>query len=169
MRTLKPLIRAATLAAALSAVLAVTGAQAEAPGGGPGPRGAHMRMPGGAGGIEGAIQHARAKLNLTAEQSAQLDAIIASAKSQAKAAHDASQATLADMKAELAKAQPNLRKLAQLQDSLAPQRDAIRKSVRDQMLNFYDTLNATQQQTVIDGVRRMASLRERIAQRWTGQ
>jgi predicted nucleic acid-binding Zn-ribbon protein len=118
-------------------------------------------------GIEGALQFARAKLNLSTDQAAALDAILANARTQAKAAREASKATVEQMKAELAKPQPNLRTLAQLQESLGPQREAIRKSVQAQLLGFYDTLSATQQATVIEGVRKMAAMRERRAARWT--
>jgi predicted nucleic acid-binding Zn-ribbon protein len=116
-------------------------------------------------GLEGAIQRARSRLNLNAEQSARLDAILDAAKAQAKAARDAARPAMAEMKAELAKAEPNLRRLAQLQDSLAPQREALRKAVREQLLSFYDTLDSAQKQTVLDGLRRMAEFRERIAER----
>ncbi len=159
--------RSGRLTAALAAsvtVLSLGSAFADAP---PAPPPFAHRAAQGGPGIEGALQFARAKLNLTTEQSAALDAILANAKMQAKAAHEASKATLEQMKAELAKPQPNLRTLAQLQESLAPQREAIRKSVQAQLLDFYDTLSAAQQATVIEGVRKMAALREHRAARWT--
>lgn len=156
-------ILAAAVAASIS-LLSMAPAMAETPA--VPPHFAHRASQGGPG-IEGALQFARARLNLTTEQSAALDGILASAKSQAKAAREASKATVDQMKAELAKPQPNMRTLAQLQDSLAPQREAIRKSVQAQLLNFYDTLSATQQATVVEGVRKMAAMRERRAARWT--
>ena len=163
MRTPNIKLIAAAIATSVTALTAIP-ALAEAPAGAPpfAARAAH-----GGQGIEGALQFARAKLNLSTEQSAALDAILANAKSQAKAARDASKATVEQMKAELAKPQPNLRTLAQLQESLAPQREAIRKSMQAQLLNFYDTLNASQQATVVEGLRKMAAMRERRAARWT--
>ena len=156
MRTIKPILRAAMLAAVVSLSSLAVPAFSQAP----------TRGPGAGGGIEQAIVHVRAKLDLTADQFAALDAIVASAKSQGKAAHDAAQTIIAQMKVELAKPQPNLRALAQWQDSLQPQREAIHKSIRDQLLRFYDTLNPTQQQIVIEGVRKMAAFRAQRAQRW---
>ncbi|MBL8513800.1 MAG: Spy/CpxP family protein refolding chaperone [Betaproteobacteria bacterium] len=163
MRTPNLKLIAAAIAASVSALTAVP-ALAEAPAGPP-PFAARAAQ--GGPGIEGALQFARAKLNLTADQSAALDAILAGAKSQAKAAREASKSTVEQMKAELAKPQPNLRTLAQLQESLAPQREAIRKSVQSQLLSFYDTLNASQQATVVEGLRKMAAFRERRVARWT--
>lgn len=163
MRTPNLKLFAATIAASITALTAVP-ALAEAPAGRP-PFAAHAAH--GGPGLEGALQFVRAKLSLTADQSAALDAILAGAKSQAKAARDSSKATVDQMRAELAKPQPNLRTLVQLQESLAPQREAIRKTVQAQLLDFYDTLNASQQATVVEGVRKMAALRERRVARWT--
>ena len=156
MRTIKQTLRTAALVAVVSFSTLAVPAFSQAP----------ARGPGAGGGIEQAIVHVRAKLDLSADQSAALDAIVGSAKSQAKAAHDAAQSTIEQIKAELAKPQPNLRALAQWQDNLQPQREAIHKSIRDQLLRFYDTLNPTQQQTVIEGVRKMAAFRAHRAHRW---
>lgn len=150
-------------ALALAIALGATSGWARAEG----PAGPAAHAARAAGGLEMAIGHVRAKLNLSAEQSSALDAIVANAKAQARAAREASKATVEQMKAELAKPQPNLRTLVQLQEGLAPQREAIRKSVQSQLLGFYDTLNATQQVTVVEGLRKMAAMRERRAARWT--
>jgi Spy/CpxP family protein refolding chaperone len=157
----KSLFKSGALALAIALGTTAGLARAEGPAG----HAAHAARA--AGGLEMAIGHVRAKLNLSAEQSSALDAIVATAKAQARAARDASKATIEQMKAELAKPQPNLRTLTQLQESMAPQREAIRKSMQAQLLNFYDTLNASQQATVVEGLRKMAAMRERRAARWT--
>jgi len=107
-----------------------------------------------------AILRLRNRLNLTADQSAALDAIIANAKTQARALHDAAQPTVAQIKAELAKPQPSLQTVANLRDSLQPQHEALRKATRNQLIGFYGTLNPTQQQVVIDHLRKLTALRE---------
>lgn len=110
-----------------------------------------------------AIIHLRQKLNLSTDQSAALDAIIASAKTQGAALRTAAQPTIAQITAELAKAQPSLQTIAQLRDSLQGPREALRKSTRDQLIGFYGTLNATQQQVVIDALRKMAARKAAFA------
>ena len=99
----------------------------------------------------------RSRLNLSADQSAALDAIVAAARSQGAALRASSQAVVAQINAELANAQPNLQAVAQLRDSLQGPRETLRKATRDQLIGFYGTLNATQQQVVIDALRKAAA------------
>lgn len=151
---------AIVFAVALASGLAITTASAQ-----PVPPGAHMRGGNAAMGGEGmAIVRLRDRLNLSADQSAALDSILAGAKVQAQAFHQSAQPTLAQIAAELAKPQPSLQVIAQLRDSLQPQRDALHKAARDKLIAFYATLNGTQQQVVIDAMRKMAAWRgERVA------
>ncbi|MEP7155473.1 MAG: periplasmic heavy metal sensor [Betaproteobacteria bacterium] len=118
--------------------------------------GAHHRAHGPAGVGMGIIK-LRSQLNLTADQSAALDAIIAGAKSQGAALRASAQTVVAQINAELATPQPDLRVIAQLRDSLQLPRESLRTSVRDQLIGFYGTLNGTQQQVVIDALRKGAA------------
>ena len=119
------------------------------------PAGHHRaHVPGGEG---MAILKLRSRLNLSTEQSAALDTIVAGAKSQAAALRASAQPTIAQINAELANPQPNLQTIAQLRDGLQGPRESLRKATRDQLIGFYGTLNATQQQVVIDALRKGAA------------
>jgi hypothetical protein len=168
MRTFQNSARAAISAVAITMGLATLPAAAQTM-----PMGPHGQQgPGAQGAAAGetmAIIHLRNRLNLTADQSAALDAIIANAKTQAAALRTAAQPTVAQIKAELAKAQPSLQVISSLRDSLQPQQEALRKSIRDQLIGFYGTLNATQQQVVIDHLRKVVAFREARAALHLGQ
>ena len=155
MRALNFSMRVAVPATAIAIAIGFAGMQALAQSA---PSGAnwHGAQGGGASEIM-AIVKLRHRLNLSDDQSAALDAILANARTHARALHAAAQPTLAQIAAELANAQPNLQTLAQLRDSLQPQRDALRKATRDQLIAFYATLSATQQQVVIDALRKLAA------------
>lgn len=155
---------AIAIAVTLASGLTLTPAFAQ-----PVPPGAHMRGGNAAIGGEGmAIVRLRDRLNLSADQSAALDATLANARAQAQALHQSLQPTLAQIAAELAKPQPSLQTIAQLRDSLQPQRDALHKATRDRLIAFYGTLNATQQQVVIDAMRKMSAWRGERAARHLG-
>jgi hypothetical protein len=157
MRTLNLSKQIATSVAAIAIGLAGMSAFAQpGPGAGMAGPGAHRGMMAGPAGDGMGIPMLRHRLNLSAEQSTALDAILANAKTQARAAHTAAQPTIAQITAELAKAQPNLHTIAQLRDSLQPAHETLRKATRDQLITFYGTLNATQQQVVIDAMRKRA-------------
>lgn len=170
MRAFNTSMRTAASAVAIVMGLAVLPAVAQnMPMGPHGQGGPGARMGGAGAGDEMVMVRLRNRLSLTADQSAALDAIIANAKSQAKALHDAAQPTIAQIKAELAKPQPSLQTIASLRDSLQPQHEALRKATRTQLINFYGTLSAAQQQIVVDHLRKVVAFREARAALHLGQ
>jgi len=142
--------RRAALAVATALSLTIAGGALAAPGGpGPGPGG-----PGGPhGGFGGApfehvIAEAKAKLNLNTSQQAQFDQAVANAKSAREQGRGIGQKVRDTVRAELAKAEPDLDAIARTADEAQAQGQAVRKQIRDQFLKLYGTFTPEQKAVV---------------------
>lgn len=160
--------RRASQAVLASALFVAIGAAAQpGPGAGPGPgphaRGAH---------VEQVIAHLRTQLNLDTQQQLAFDNAVAAgraAREQARA--DATKVRDA-VRAELASATPNLRRITELGDQARAQLASRHAQVREQWLALYETFSPQQKQVVRDAMlkrmERMEHFREKMRDRFGG-
>ena len=180
----KPFVRtrAAALASALAfalgsaAVLAQPGPGA---GFGPGPgagygygHGAGPMGHRGGGDVAQVIQHLKDKLALNTSQQQMWDSAAAASR-QARQDGRALMQTVHDaMAAELAKAEPDLARMAAIADDAQAKGQALRKQVRSEWLRLYDTFTPQQKGVVRDALlarmERHERMRERFQQRLGG-
>ena len=119
-----------------------------------------------------AILSLQTQLTLTASQQAQLDAAIAAGKSARDAARQSRQTVMQLAKDELAKATPDLAKVAAAQDQAMDAATNARRGVRNQLLQLYATFTPAQVAVVKEALshrmERMESFRDRMRQRFGG-
>ena len=119
-----------------------------------------------------AILSLKTELNLTASQQAQLDAAIAAGKAARDAARQSRQTVMQLAKDELAKATPDLAKVAAAQDQAMDAATNARRGVRNQLLQLYATFTPAQVAVVKEALShrmdRMESFRDRMRQRFGG-
>lgn len=162
---LRRIALAATAALALSLAASAGSAQ---PGGGaihggPGMHGMH------GGGFElmlpRMLERAKESLNLNTAQQTMWDSVVAQGKA-AREAGRANRRTVKDaLKAELAKAEPDLAAVAAAADGVEQQNRALRRQVRDQWLALYATFSPEQKSVVRDLLQRKVARAESFHQR----
>jgi len=159
--------REAAIASAL--FLAVGSAAAHGPGMGPqgGPGGPH-----GGAQVEQLIQQLKGKLALDTSQQVLFDNAVAATRAARQTGRAERERIHAQMKAELAKAEPDLAAMAALADAAQGQGQALRRSVRDQWLQLYATFTPAQKGIVRDALvqrmQRFEQFRERMHERFGG-
>jgi Spy/CpxP family protein refolding chaperone len=140
--------RHAAMASALFLAFGAT-AYAQGPGHGPHGGGWHGGGPHGAH-IEQVIARVKDKLALDTSQQVLFDNAVA----QTRSARDAGRAEMdrvhAALKAELAKAEPDLAAVAAMADEAQLKGQNLRRQVRDEWLKLYSTFTPTQKQVVRD-------------------
>jgi Spy/CpxP family protein refolding chaperone len=148
-------VTAATMALAFGA------AATAQPGGGPGgPAGAGRHGPGGEPFGAQVIESLKAKLNLDTAQQQLFDQALAAAKA-ARAAALGDRQTLRDtVRAELARAEPDLAAVARSADAVEARNRALRNQVRDRWLQLYATLAVEQKAVVRDALAAAMERRE---------
>lgn len=133
----------------------------------PGHHGMHDGSP-----LAHAILSLKTQLNLTASQQAQLDAAIAAGKAARDAARQSRQTVMQLAKDELAKATPDLAKVAAAQDEAMDAATNARRGVRNQLLQLYATFTPAQVAVVKEALShrmdRMESFRDKMRQRFGG-
>lgn len=134
-------------AAALLALALSLAGTAAAFGGHGGPQGPGMA---GDGLAPQAIEALRGKLNLNTSQQALFDQVVAAGKSAREAARSNGQKVRDAMRAELAKAEPDLAAVAVVADGVQAQNQAARRAVRDQWLRLYALFSVEQKAVVRD-------------------
>ena len=156
--------RAAAVGAATFA-FSILGAAAHAHGHGHGMHGHH-------GGIERAIAQVKDKLALDTSQQVLWDNALAATKSAREAGRAERQKVHAAVKAELAKAEPDLVALSAVADAAQANGQALRRQVRGEWLKLYATFTPAQKLVVRDQlakrVERFERFRERMAERFGG-
>ena len=115
------------------------------------------------------IAHAKAALNLNTMQQTMFDAAVVSSKNAHQSARASHQKVKDTMQAELAKPEPNLRAVAAAADAARADAQTLRKQVREQWLQLYDTFS-TDQKAIVKTMlqKRMAhaeSFRQKMMQR----
>ena len=140
--------RGVRAAAAVLLALGLGAAGAAAAFGGHG--GPHGRGMGGDGFAPQAFEALRGKLNLNTSQQALFDQAAAAGKTAREAAWTNGQKVRDAMRAELAKAEPDLAAVAAVADGIQAQNQATRRTVRDQWLKLYATFSAEQKAVVRD-------------------
>ena len=157
-----PLVSAArrvAVATAAAVALALGTAAAAHPGGGPG---------GGPVGVQ-VIESLRGKLNLDTAQTKLFDQALAEAKAARAAALADRQGLRETVRAELAKAEPDLAALARSADAVEARNRALRNQVRELWLRLYATLSLEQKAVVRDALaaamERREAGRERMQER----
>jgi hypothetical protein len=153
---------AARVAILGSALLFITGAAVAQPG-------MHQRGPAD---VAMAIAAVKGRLNLDTSQQQMWDSAIAASRS-ARQAMRAGFASLHDAAAaELAKADPDLARLAAMADDAQSHNIALRRQARDAWLALYATFNPDQKAVVRDTLRqrmaRMDAWRDKMRQRHSG-
>ena len=132
----------------------------------PGHHGMHDGSP-----LAHAIMSLKTQLNLTASQQAQLDAAIAAGKS-TRDARQSRQTVMQLAKDELAKATPDLAKVAAAQDQAMDAATNARRGVRNQLLQLYATFTPAQVAVVKEALShrmdRMDSFRDKMRHRFGG-
>lgn len=94
------------------------------------------------------IAHAKAQLNLNTLQQTLFDAAVADSKNARSSARALHQKVRDAMQAELATAEPNLRAVAAIADSVHNDALTLRHQVREKWLQLYDTFSAEQKAVV---------------------
>jgi Spy/CpxP family protein refolding chaperone len=161
-------------AAAMAAALAFTcgGAALAQPMMGPGgPMGHGPRGPGGFGEHIGLmLEEAKSRLALDTPQQQLWDSALAQTKSARESGRALHQKVRDVVRAELAKAEPDLAAIAAATDDAHAQGQALRRQVRDQWLKLYATFNAQQKAVVREMMQqrmeRAERFRERMRERW---
>ncbi len=97
-----------------------------------------------------ALETLRGKLNLNTSQQALFDQAAAAGRTAREAAWTSGQKVRDAMRAELAKAEPDLAAVATVADGVQAQNQATRRTVRDQWLKLYATFSAEQKAVVRD-------------------
>lgn len=158
--------RQAALASALFLAFGAT-AYAHGPGFGPhggGARGAHL---------EQIIAQVKDKLALDSSQQVLFDNAVAVSKSARDSGRAEFERVHSAMRAELAKAEPDLASLAAIADEAQLKGQALRRQVRDEWLKVYATFSPGQKQVVRDllarRMERFEHFRSRMHERWGGQ
>jgi hypothetical protein len=126
------------------------------------------------GGIDGmlprALEQVKASLNLTDEQLVLWNKAAAQGQSARGAARANHQKVKAAMTAELAKANPDLKAVATMADTVHQQNQAARTSVRDAWLDLYSTFTLEQKAIVRtllqQKLARAEAMHDRMQQRW---
>jgi hypothetical protein len=130
------------------------------------------------GGIDGmlprALEQAKASLNLTQQQLVDWDAAVAAGKAAREAARASRQQVKDALKAELAKAEPNLEAVAAMADGVRAQNQEALKKVRTQWIQLYSTFTLAQKAIVRDLLQQKLAraeamhdrMVERMQQRW---
>lgn len=95
-----------------------------------------------------ALETLRGKLNLNTSQQALFDQAAAAGRTAREAAWTSGQKVRDAMRAELAKAEPDLAAVATVADGVQAQNQATRRTVRDQWLKLYATFSAEQKAVV---------------------
>ena len=112
------------------------------------------------------IAKAKAKLNLNTSQQVLFDAAVAQGKAAREAGRALHQKVKDAMRAELAKAEPNLAAAAAIADDAGQQGRALRQQVRGEWLKLYATFSPDQKAVVRDLLQkrmdRMEAFRERM-------
>ena len=130
---------------------------------------AQERDPGPFGMIGPRLERFAAELRLTPEQRQQWDAQMQKSKAQFEAMRKARAEMHAAVKAELARAEPDLAALAARGDAMRDQGRAAHKEIRDGWLRLYATFNAEQKAAVkkrmLAHFARMERLRDRMHHR----
>jgi len=134
--------RRVAVATAAAAVLALGTAAAAHPRGGPGdgPPGPHL------------IESVKGRLNLDTAQTRLFDEALAAAKAARAAALAERQGLRDTVRAELAKAEPDLAALARSADAVEARNRALRHQVRELWLRLYATLSPEQKTIVRDAL-----------------
>ena len=127
---------------------------------------------GGAAAIEQIIASLRSQLGLNTSQQAMWDSVMASGKAARTAARTNMEQVHAALKAELAKAEPDLAAVAAMGDQAQANAQAARKQVRDQWLSLYATFTPAQKGIVRDAIKtrveRMEAFQSRMKDRFKG-
>jgi periplasmic protein CpxP/Spy len=149
--------------------VAIGAAAQPGPGAGPGPgfgphaRGAH---------VEQVIAQLRTQLNLDTQQQLAFDNAVAAGRAAREQARGEATKVRDAVRAELASATPNLRRITELGDQARVQMAARHVQVRDQWLALYETFNPQQKQVVRDAMlkrmERMEQFREKMRDRIGG-
>lgn len=162
--------RRASQAVLASALFVAIGAAAQpGPGAGPGPgfgphpRGAH---------VEQVIAHLRTQLNLDTQQQLAFDNAVAAGRAAREQARAEATNVRDAVRAELASATPNLRRITELGDQARAQLATRHAQVREQWLALYETFSPQQKQVVRDAMlkrmERMEQFREKMRDRFGG-
>lgn len=161
---------AVTMAAALAFTCggAAFGQPMMGPGG---PMGHGPHGPGGFGEHIGfMLEQAKSRLALDTSQQLAWDAAVAQTKAAREAGRALHQKVRDVVRAELAKAEPDLAAIAAATDDAHAQGQALRRQVRDQWLKLYATFNAQQKAVVRElmqqRMERAERFRERMRERW---
>ena len=155
--------RRVAVATAAAVALAIGTAAAAHPGGGPGggPRGGSVGAQ--------VIESLKGKLNLDTAQTKLFDQALAEAKAARAAALADRQGLRETVRAELAKAEPDLAALARSADAVEARNRALRNQVRELWLRLYATLSLEQKAVVRDALaaamERREAGRERMQER----
>jgi Spy/CpxP family protein refolding chaperone len=183
-RIATPALRRITLAAttALALALGSTATLAQPAGpmmgggfGGHGGPGMHAMQGGGIDGmLPRALEQAKASLNLTQQQLVDWDAAVAAGKAAREAARASRQQVKDALKAELAKAEPNLEAVAAMADGVRAQNQEALKQVRTKWIRLYSTFTLAQKAIVRDLLQQKLAraeamhgrMVERMQQRW---
>jgi hypothetical protein len=156
--------RRAGIAAAATILFSGIGAAAYAHGPG---------MHGHRGGIESAIARVKDKLSLDTSQQLLWDNAIAATRSAREAGHAERQKVRDALKAELAKAEPDLVALSGIADTAQANGQALRQQVRAEWLKLYATFTPAQKLVVRDQLakrmERFERMRERMEERGFGR
>lgn len=127
---------------------------------------------GGGAAIEQVIASLRAQLNLNTSQQSMWDSVMANGKAARAATRTSMEQVHAALKAELAKAEPDLAAVSALSDQAQANGQAARKQVRDQWLSLYATFTPAQKVVVRDAIKarveRMEAFRSRMKDRFKG-
>lgn len=155
--------------AIVTALFAAFGATAYAQGPGPGAHG-HRGHHGAH--VEQVIAQVKDRLGLNTSQQVMFDNALALTKSAREAARPERERIRAAMKAELAKAEPDLAALAAVADDARSKGQALRRQVRDEWLKLYATFTPAQKQVVRDELvkrmERFEGFRAKMKERWGG-
>ena len=160
------ILRRGPLAVAAATLFAVTGAVAYAQG----PHGHHGRH---GAQIEQVIAQVKDKLALNTSQQVMWDNAMASTKAARQTGRGERERLHAAMKAELAKAEPDLAAAAAIADQAQANGQALRNQVRGEWLNLYATFTPAQKQVVRDELakrmERFENFRGKMKERLGGQ
>lgn len=145
--------RRVVVATAAAMVVALTPAAWAQPGGGPGGApGAGRQGPGDVPFGWQVFEAAKAKLDLDNAQLRLFDQARAEARAAREAARANRQGVRDAMRAELAKAEPDLAAVARIADGAEARNRALRDQARDRWLRLYASLSAAQKATIRDAL-----------------
>jgi Spy/CpxP family protein refolding chaperone len=139
----KSSMKRALNAVLLAAGLAAMGSAIAHPG-----FGGHGGGPGGIG-FGPRAEALKSRLNLTAAQEQQWAALVAESQQAREAARSTAQATRQAMRDEMAKADPDLARMAALSDSVRDKMQATRRQIRDRWLELYATFSPEQKSVAL--------------------